>query len=40
MTEKTRNYLQDVEGKTALHLAIENGHQPIINLLLGMGQGL
>lgn len=26
--------LQDVEGKTPLHCAIENGHQPIINMLL------
>ena len=25
---------QDVEGKTALHHAIENGHKTIINLLL------
>lgn len=25
---------KDVEGKTPLHCAIENGHQPIINLLL------
>ena len=26
--------LQDVEGKSPLHCAIENGHQEIINMLL------
>ena len=28
--------VKDVEGKTPLHIAIENGHHPIINLLLSV----
>ncbi|XP_059091061.1 rabankyrin-5-like isoform X1 [Tigriopus californicus] len=33
------NY-RDVEGKTPLHIAIENSHHPIINLLLSNGRTL